>query len=93
MEEGLFDRFIPINKGVLVELVKEEEKTQGGIFIPGQAKESTQLGKVLNCANFDQVKPGDIIFYKKYTGHALNEALLVLQEEDILGIVDDRYSV
>ena len=89
----------PLGDRVLVEVLDAEEKTKSGIVIPGTAQEKPQQGKVVAVGSGKyidgkliplDVKKGDVILYGKYSGTELkmdDRALLMLKEEDILGIV------
>jgi chaperonin GroES len=83
----MFSNFRPINDFVLVELVEKDTKTSGGIIIPDQAQEKNQQAKVIHAGKSEQVKSGDMVYYKKYFGTALNDKLTVLKEEEILGVL------
>lgn len=91
----------PLHDRVLVQRVKEEEKTKGGIIIPDTAKEKPIEGKVIAVGNGKvaedgsirklEVKPGDRILFGKYSGTEVKidgEEHLILREDDILGIVE-----
>ena len=91
----------PLHDRVIVERVKEEEKTKGGIIIPDTAKEKPIEGKVLAVGNGKimedgkvrklDVKVGDKILFGKYSGTEVKidgEDRLILREEDILGVVE-----
>ena len=86
---------------ILVKRVKEEERTKGGIIIPDTAKEKPQEGKIVAVGKGKytdegklipiEVKPGDKILFGKYSGSEFKlegEDLLILREDDILGIID-----
>ncbi len=90
----------PLGDRVLIEILEAEEKTKGGIVLPETAQEKPQQGKVVAVGpgkisdegkNISlQVKNGDIVLYGKYSGTELKldeRNLLMLKEEDILGIV------
>ncbi|KJJ84614.1 co-chaperonin GroES [Candidatus Omnitrophus magneticus] len=90
----------PLGNRVLVEVLESEEKTKGGIVLPDTAKEKQQKGKVVAVGpgSIDDngkripmdVKAGDVIIFGKYSGTEIKldeQDLLVLKEEDILGIV------
>ncbi|HPN72677.1 MAG TPA: co-chaperone GroES [Candidatus Omnitrophota bacterium] len=90
----------PLGDRVLVEVLEAEEMTKGGIVLPDTAKEKPQQGKVISVGKGKvtddgktvalQVKEGDIVLYGKYSGTELkidDRNLLMLKEEDILGIV------
>jgi chaperonin GroES len=91
----------PLHDRVIVERVKEEEKTKGGIIIPDTAKEKPIEGKVLAVGNGKiqedgkvrklDVKVGDKILFGKYSGTEVKidgEDRLILREEDILGVIE-----
>ena len=91
----------PLHDRVIVERVKEEEKTKGGIIIPDTAKEKPVEGKVLAVGNGKiledgkirklDVKVGDRILFGKYSGTEVKidgDDRLILREEDILGVIE-----
>ncbi len=90
----------PLYDRVLVEVLEAEEVTKGGIVLPGTAQEKPQQGKIVavgtgRVAEDGKVTPlavkeGDTVLYGKYSGTELNlddRSLLMMKEEDILGIV------
>ncbi len=92
--------FRPLHDRVLVRPLDAEEKTAGGIIIPGTAQEKPQEGKVVavgpgarredgSIAKLD-VKVGDRVLYGKWSGTEIKikgEELMIMKESDILGIV------
>jgi chaperonin GroES len=91
----------PLGDRILVKRVKEEERTKGGIIIPDTAKEKPQEGKIVAVGKGKysddgklipiEVKPGDKILFGKYSGSEFKlegEDLLILREDDILGIIE-----
>lgn len=83
----MFSNFKPINENVLVELVEQDTKTLGGILIPAEAQEKNQTAKVIHPGKSTQLVAGDMVYYKKYIGHALDDKFMVLREEEILGVL------
>jgi len=90
----------PLGDRVLVEVLEAEEKTKGGIVLPDTAQEKPQQGKVVATGKGKisedgkliplEVKKGDKVLFGKYSGTELkmdDKSLLMLKEEDILGIV------
>jgi chaperonin GroES len=89
----------PLNDRVLVKRVEEADKTAGGLFIPDSAKEKPQRGKVLavGSGRYENgqrvaldVKKGDEVLFGKYGGSEITvdgEDLLILKEDDILGVL------
>ncbi len=91
----------PLQDRVIVRRVKEEEKTQGGLFIPDTAKEkpveaivlAVGNGKVLEDGTVRklEIKEGDRVLFGKYTGSEVKidgEEALILREDDILGVLE-----
>jgi chaperonin GroES len=91
----------PLGDRILVKRIKEEEKTKGGIIIPDTAKEKPQEGKVVAVGKgkvaddgkliAPEVRAGDKILFGKYSGSEIKlegDDLIVLREDDILGIIE-----
>jgi chaperonin GroES len=91
----------PLHDRVLIQRVKEEEKTKGGIIIPDSAKEKPVEGKVTAVGNGRiledgkvrklEVKKGDRVLFGKYSGTEVKidgEDFVMLREEEILGVVE-----
>jgi len=91
----------PLQDRVILKRVEEEAKTSGGIIIPDTAKEKPQQGKILAVGPgkvLDSgtrvemtVKKGDKVLFGKYSGSEIKidgEELLIMREDDILGIID-----
>ncbi|MGD8990349.1 MAG: co-chaperone GroES [Desulfobacterales bacterium] len=90
----------PLQDRILVQRVKEEEKTKGGIIIPDTAKEKPAEGKVVAVGKGKldesgkrialEVKKGDRILFGKYSGTEVKmegEEYLIMREDDVLGII------
>src|SRR3977135_1454493 len=91
----------PLQDRVLVKRVAEERKTKGGTIIPDSAKEKPIEGEVVAVGNGKvledgkvrplDIKKGDRILFGKYSGQTVKvhgEELLVMREEDIMGVVE-----
>lgn len=83
----MFKNFQPVNDFVLVELVAKEEKTKSGLYLQDKSNDKSQLAKFIRSSNNVPIQPGETIYYRKHTGTMLDDTLMVLKEEDILGIV------
>ncbi len=94
-------KFRPLHDRILVQRVKEEERTKGGIIIPDTAKEKPIEGKVIAAGNGKpgeegqrmalDVKKGDRILFGKYSGTELKiegEEYLIMREDDVLGVIE-----
>ncbi|MCK5524821.1 MAG: co-chaperone GroES [Thiomargarita sp.] len=92
----------PLHDRVIVKRVEEERTTAGGIVLPDSATEKPIRGKVLAVGkgkileNGDvrplDVKVDDIVLFGKYSGTEVKvegDELLVMREEDIVGIIED----
>ena len=93
----------PLHDRVIVRRLEEERKTAGGIVIPDTAKEKPIQGEVIavgkgKILENGQVRPldvkaGDKVLFGKYSGTEVkvgNEELLVMREEDIMGIIEGK---
>ncbi|WP_333822888.1 co-chaperone GroES [Pinisolibacter sp.] len=93
-------KFRPLHDRVVVKRVEAEQKTAGGIIIPGTAQEKPQEGEIVAVgpgARDDkgalvalEVKPGDKVLFGKWSGTEVKldgQDLLIMKEADILGIV------
>jgi chaperonin GroES len=92
--------FRPLHDRVLIKRI-EEEVSSGGIVIPDSAKEKPSKGKVIAVGKGKpspkgdrrplDVKEGDVVLFGKYSGTEVkvgDEELIVMREEDILGVIE-----
>jgi chaperonin GroES len=90
----------PLYDRVVVRRVLEEERSKGGLFIPEQAKEKPAQGEVLAVGKGRRLESGELIaletavgdkvLFGKYSGTEIEldgEKLLILREDEILGVV------
>lgn len=90
----------PLHDRVLIRRSEEETTTAAGLVLPGSASEKPVTGEVLAIGNGKiltdgtvrplDVKVGDTIIFGKYSGTEVKldgEELLVMREEDIMGVV------
>lgn len=89
----------PLYDRLLVERSEmADERTESGLYIPDSAKDKAQTGRVLAVGkgrlNTDgsimplSVKEGDTIFFGKYSGTDAGNDLLIIREDEVLGIVE-----
>ena len=91
----------PLHNRVVIKRLEAEEKTASGIVLPGTATEKPDMGEVVAVGNGKvldngerralELKTGDKVIFGKYSGQAVKvdgEELLVMREEDIMGIVE-----
>jgi len=94
-------RIRPLQDRLVVSRIADQEKTKGGIYIPDTAKEKPIEGKVLAVGNGRvledgttrklDIKVGDHVLFAKYGGNEVTidgEQLLILREDDILGVLE-----
>jgi len=90
----------PLADRVVVEPLEAAEKTAGGLYIPDNAKEKPQKGKIIAVGPGKasdagtlikmEVKAGDTVLYGKYSGTEVQvdgKDYLIMRESDILAIV------
>ncbi|MFP5414925.1 MAG: co-chaperone GroES [Gammaproteobacteria bacterium] len=93
----------PLHDRVVVRRKAEEEKTAGGILLPGSAKEKPNRGEVIavgigtvndkgDVRPLD-VKVGDKVIFGTYAGNNVEDTdgseLIVMRESDIFGVITD----
>ena len=75
---------------LLIEPLEKEIKTASGIYLPDNAGEKPQKGKVLAVGlKTSLVKIGDVVFYKKWGGNEVkidNKEYLFVKFEDVLAV-------
>jgi chaperonin GroES len=90
----------PLHDRVIVRRLEEERKSAGGIVIPDNAAEKPDQGEVIAVGPGKKtedgkilpvdVKVGDRVLFGKYSGTSVKiegDELLVMREEDIMGVV------
>jgi chaperonin GroES len=91
----------PLHDRVIVKRIEEEKKSAGGIVIPDTAAEKPEQGEILAVGKGKKgdngklipidVKVGDRVLFGKYSGQTVRvkgDELLVMREEDIMGVVE-----
>jgi chaperonin GroES len=84
----------PLGNRILVKLVEQHERTQGGIYIPDTAKDKPQTGEVVAVGDGEDVKvsTGQKVLFAKFAGTEVKidgVEHLLLPTEDVLAIVTD----
>jgi len=91
----------PLHDRVIVRRREEERTSPGGIVIPDTAAEKPIQGDVIAVGSGKRLdngeirpldlKPGDRVLFGKYSGTEVKvsgEEVLVMREEDILGVIE-----
>lgn len=92
----------PLHDRVVIRRKEEEEKTSGGIVLPGSAKEKPNQGEVIAVGSgrvLDNgetrpvgVKVGEVVVFGKFAGSDTievdGEELIILSESDIKAVLD-----
>ena len=92
----------PLHDRVILRREEEEQKTAGGILLPGSAQEKPNRGEVVAVGsgrvldNGDtravDVNVGDIVVFGQYAGNDKidvdGEELIILSESDIKAVVE-----
>jgi len=92
----------PLSDHILIEPIKEEEKTKSGIFLPETAeKEKPEQGLVIAVGQGKKtddgkiipvsVKAGDKVLFTKYGPNEIKidgKEYLIAREEDILAVIE-----
>jgi chaperonin GroES len=93
----------PLHDRIIVKRLDQETKTASGIVLPEAAAEKPDQGKVLAVGNGKiledgkvrplDIKVGDLVLFGKYSGQTVKvegEELLVMREEDVMAIVEQK---
>ena len=91
----------PLHDRVIVKRIEEERKSAGGIVIPNTAAEKPDQGEIVAVGKGKKddngkliaidVKVGDKVLFGKYSGQTVKvkgDELLVMREEDIMGVIE-----
>jgi chaperonin GroES len=91
----------PLQDRVIVKRMEEETTSAGGIVLPDSATEKPIRGEVLavgpgKILDSGEKRPldisvGDTVLFGKYSGTEIkidDEELLVMREEDIMGVIE-----
>lgn len=96
-------KITPLSDHILLEPLKQEEKTKSGILLPESVeKEKPEQGKVIAVGPGKKtedgkvipldVKAGDVVLFKKYGPDEIkidDKEYLIASEEDILAVINE----
>jgi chaperonin GroES len=93
----------PLHDRVIIKRLDQETKTASGIVLPEAAAEKPDQGEILAIGNGKiledgkvrplAVKVGDRVLFGKYSGQTVKvegDELLVMREEDIMAVVEQK---
>ncbi len=92
----------PLGDKILIKRAEAQAKTDSGIYLPESAKDTPKEGKVISLGSgilnketgeymAFTVQKGDRVIFSSYAGTEIkidNEELLIMSEDDILGVID-----
>ncbi|WP_186144843.1 co-chaperone GroES [Burkholderia gladioli] len=91
----------PLYDRVIVKRIEQQRTTASGIVIPDSAAEKPEQGEVIAVSSGRllqdgtqralQLKVGDQVIFGKYSGQTVKvdgEELLVMREEDVMGVLE-----
>ena len=91
----------PLYDRVVVKRIEQQRTTASGIVIPDSAAEKPEQGEVIAVGSGRllqdgtqralQLKVGDQVIFGKYSGQTVKvdgEELLVMREEDVMGVLE-----
>ena len=92
----------PLGDKIIIKRAEARSKTDAGIYLPESAKDRPREGKVMAVGNGllnkdtgeympFTVKKGDRVLFTSYAGTEIKiegEELLIMTEDDILGVID-----
>jgi len=91
----------PLGDKVVVEVLEQEDKSPGGLYLPDTAKKKPQTGKIVAVGNgriLDDgkrsemhVKVGDKVLFSKYGGNEVQidgAEYTILDEDQIYAIIN-----
>jgi len=96
----------PLYDRIVVKRIEQQEKLQGGLYIPDSAKEKPQEGEVVAVGKGKRLEDGkvipldvqvsDRILFGKYSGSDIKldgQEYLIMREDEVLGILEATATV
>lgn len=82
---------MPLGDRIVAEPIEAGSQTASGIYLPTDAKEKSQLAKVIAVGkDVKEVKKADTVLYKEYSSESPKidgKEYVILKEEDVLAII------
>jgi len=93
----------PLHDRIIVKRIEHQRTTASGIVIPDSAAEKPEQGEVIAVGTGRvlpngelrplQLKVGETVLFGKYAGQTVKangEELLVMREDDVMGVIEAR---
>ncbi|MFA5747159.1 MAG: co-chaperone GroES [Candidatus Paceibacterota bacterium] len=100
-KESSMTKITPLSDHIVIEPLKEEEKSKGGILLPQSVEKKPEQGKVISVGPGKtsssgklipmEVKVGDKVLFTKYGPNEIkidNKEYLIATQDDILAIIE-----
>jgi len=94
----MIQKIRPHEDRVLIKRTVGQERTASGIIIPDNAQEKPQTGEVLAVGEgkiasdgrriTPAIKVGQTVYFGKYAGTEVDENLLIVKTDEILGFIE-----
>jgi chaperonin GroES len=83
----------PKGARVLIEIILESDVSPGGIFLPKEVQEKTDIAIIKEIGEVKDLKVGDKVVYDKFAGVPIKidgKSYLVIREADIIATVIEQ---
>lgn len=88
---------IPVGDSVLVEPIKIDEVTAGGIYLPDTSRVTPDKGKILavgaDVKDKQTLTEGAIVLFRKNSGHSVtyaNTDYIILPVKEVIGVIKEN---
>ena len=85
---------VPVGENILVEPIKVDEVTAGGIYLPDNARVTPDKGRIISLGEDvkakDILKKGTVVLFRKNYGHDVNyqnKEYVILPTKEVIGII------
>jgi chaperonin GroES len=81
----------PVGKNVLIKRTVQKTVSDGGIVLPGSAKESPKMQGQIQSVGKDvkDFKAGDKVIFPDYIGVLVGKKFIIMEEEKIVAVYED----
>jgi chaperonin GroES len=86
-------KFRPMGSGVVIERHEAKDKTEGGLYIPEQAKKQPHKGTVMAIGpKVVDLVVGDVVMFSPYSGSSIvldGKDYLLIGDINLLGVLEE----